>query len=45
MGLLSIWVRDTLCANGEQIDFQFNKRADAFLQYGWIVELHRTVRV
>ncbi|KAG6899798.1 DNA-directed RNA polymerase II subunit rpb1 [Termitomyces sp. T159_Od127] len=29
-------VRDT----GERIDLRYNKRADAFLQYGWIVERH-----
>ena len=29
-------VRDT----GERIDLWYNKRADAFLQYGWIVERH-----
>ncbi|KAH6917740.1 RNA polymerase II largest subunit, partial [Coprinopsis sp. MPI-PUGE-AT-0042] len=29
-------VRDT----GERIDLKYNKRADAFLQYGWIVERH-----
>jgi DNA-directed RNA polymerase II subunit RPB1 len=29
-------VRDT----GERIDLRYNKRADAFLQYGWIVEWH-----
>ncbi|KIJ19109.1 hypothetical protein PAXINDRAFT_97145 [Paxillus involutus ATCC 200175] len=29
-------VRDT----GERIDLRSNKRADAFLQYGWIVERH-----
>ncbi len=23
---------------GERIDLRYNKRADAFLQYGWIVE-------
>ena len=25
---------------GDQIDLRRNKQADAFLQYGWIVELH-----
>ncbi|KAF7974929.1 hypothetical protein HWV62_10969 [Athelia sp. TMB] len=29
-------VRDT----GERIDLRYNKRADAFLQYGWVVERH-----
>ncbi|TFK38673.1 hypothetical protein BDQ12DRAFT_683152 [Crucibulum laeve] len=29
-------VRDT----GERIDLRHNKRADAFLQYGWVVERH-----
>ncbi|KAL1747355.1 hypothetical protein HDZ31DRAFT_32193 [Schizophyllum fasciatum] len=29
-------VRDT----GERIDLRYNKRADAFLQFGWIVERH-----
>ena len=29
-------VRDT----GERIDLRYNKRTDAFLQYGWIVERH-----
>jgi len=29
-------VRDT----GERIDLRYNRRADAFLQYGWIVERH-----
>lgn len=29
-------VRDT----GERIDLRYNKRQDAFLQYGWIVERH-----
>lgn len=29
-------VKDT----GERIDLRYNKRADAFLQYGWIVERH-----
>ncbi|KAF7333371.1 DNA-directed RNA polymerase subunit [Mycena venus] len=29
-------VRDT----GERIDLRYNKRVDAFLQYGWIVERH-----
>ena len=29
-------VRDT----GDRIDLRYNKRADAFLQYGWIVERH-----
>ncbi|TEB31022.1 beta and beta-prime subunits of DNA dependent RNA-polymerase [Coprinellus micaceus] len=29
-------IRDT----GERIDLRYNKRADAFLQYGWIVERH-----
>ena len=29
-------VRDT----GERIDLRYNKRADTFLQYGWIVERH-----
>ncbi|KAH8111472.1 beta and beta-prime subunits of DNA dependent RNA-polymerase [Phellopilus nigrolimitatus] len=29
-------IRDT----GERIDLKYNKRADAFLQYGWIVERH-----
>ncbi|KAH8822372.1 beta and beta-prime subunits of DNA dependent RNA-polymerase [Flagelloscypha sp. PMI_526] len=29
-------VRDS----GERIDLRYNKRADAFLQYGWIVERH-----
>ncbi|EJD55108.1 beta and beta-prime subunits of DNA dependent RNA-polymerase [Auricularia subglabra TFB-10046 SS5] len=29
-------VRDT----GERIDLRYNKKADAFLQYGWIVERH-----
>jgi DNA-directed RNA polymerase II subunit RPB1 len=25
---------------GERIDLRYNKRADAFLQYGWVVERH-----
>jgi hypothetical protein len=29
-------VRDT----GERIDLRYNKRTDALLQYGWIVERH-----
>ncbi|KAL5534789.1 hypothetical protein ACEPAG_1253 [Sanghuangporus baumii] len=29
-------IRDT----GERIDLRYNKRADAFLQYGWVVERH-----
>ena len=29
-------IRDT----GERVDLRYNKRADAFLQYGWIVERH-----
>jgi DNA-directed RNA polymerase II subunit RPB1 len=29
-------IRDT----GERIDLRYNKRADAFLQFGWIVERH-----
>lgn len=29
-------VRDT----GDRIDLRYNKRADTFLQYGWIVERH-----
>ncbi|KAF9544636.1 beta and beta-prime subunits of DNA dependent RNA-polymerase, partial [Agrocybe pediades] len=29
-------VRDT----GERVDLRYNKRADAFLQYGWVVERH-----
>lgn len=29
-------VRDT----GERIDLRYNKRADGFLQYGWVVERH-----
>ncbi|KIY45807.1 beta and beta-prime subunits of DNA dependent RNA-polymerase [Fistulina hepatica ATCC 64428] len=29
-------VRDT----GERIDLRYNKRADAFLQFGWVVERH-----
>ena len=29
-------VKDT----GERIDLRYNKRTDAFLQYGWIVERH-----
>ena len=29
-------VKDT----GERIDLRYNKRADAFLQFGWIVERH-----
>ncbi|KAH7103209.1 beta and beta-prime subunits of DNA dependent RNA-polymerase [Auriculariales sp. MPI-PUGE-AT-0066] len=29
-------IRDT----GERIDLRYNKKADAFLQYGWIVERH-----
>ena len=29
-------VRDT----GERIDLRYNKRDDAFLQYGWVVERH-----
>lgn len=29
-------VRDT----GERIDLRYNKRADAFLQQGWVVERH-----
>ena len=29
-------VQDT----GERIDLRYNKRNDAFLQYGWIVEQH-----
>ena len=29
-------IRDT----GERIDLRYNKRTDAFLQYGWIVERH-----
>ncbi|KIJ45198.1 hypothetical protein M422DRAFT_251383 [Sphaerobolus stellatus SS14] len=29
-------IRDT----GERIDLRYNKRADAFLNYGWIVERH-----
>ncbi|KAF5324971.1 hypothetical protein D9619_009833 [Psilocybe cf. subviscida] len=33
-------VRDT----GEHIDLRYNKRADAFLQYGWIVERHLKAR-
>ncbi|PAV21644.1 beta and beta-prime subunits of DNA dependent RNA-polymerase [Pyrrhoderma noxium] len=29
-------IRDT----GERIDLRYNQRADAFLQYGWVVERH-----
>lgn len=29
-------IRDT----GERIDLRYNKRADAFLQIGWVVERH-----
>jgi DNA-directed RNA polymerase II subunit RPB1 len=29
-------IRDT----GERIDLRYNKRTDAFLQIGWIVERH-----
>lgn len=29
-------IRDT----GERIDLRYNKRADAFLQVGWVVERH-----
>ncbi|KIM71542.1 hypothetical protein PILCRDRAFT_40910, partial [Piloderma croceum F 1598] len=32
-------VRDT----GKRIDLRYNKRADAFLQYGWVVERHLKV--
>ena len=29
-----------VCDTGEHIDLHYNKRADAFLQYGWVVERH-----
>jgi hypothetical protein len=31
---------DMSVSTGERIDLCYNKRADAFLQYGWIVERH-----
>ena len=29
-----------VCDTGEGIDLCYNKRADTFLQYGWVVEWH-----